>query len=682
MIKNFNEYFALNESTSNEITDSPNFAIDDKLMDELDKKSPKFVCDDAYYAKISRIVCRAFEKNGIKTSIYPLLIKINGKEGVLINVGKSHSVACFRNGIEKRIAVFKDFKEDEKENKTLTTVTSKKAGFKGAIDVVVDYLLVINDGNKGGNGVNEAISRDTNNTGDALQKFVKLRLPLLNSDDAMKFAKVMEQTDFMELVAKMTPMHAPYEDFGGDSNILCRVHNHFLEGKQRGEQVIKRICTVLRMTYTGLANNAQWGIDVEHLPFYNICDAYGNVTADVDVNTDEYTGMDIHETPSADNAIGMAQPETVRVVDRAAVIEANVQDLEGKMNFLKRLTDGIADIVKSNGRDTRGYYRNFGEARGLLVTGLAGIGKSYNLAKTIEEKGLKEYRDYYMVGNTTTGSAEMYNILYQNYDSFIIFDDTPNLFNSEMKGSLWKAAMETTETKRRIKNPTGMMKPSEKSDIFYSVGNSTRQERYFREVGKKTPKEKTYFLKKAEERIRKEHTQRDPETHEMVCDIDTTTIQNMAKKEWIEKEKETTPLIPEEFTFNGYVMIITNLNFADFNKVSGSHWAAIQSRFITLQIEPNYVTVWAWLKKKILRIAEDSSIPEKNKMIPTKFVNDFVAHMDDIIAGKYNKGGFEVYGAIDFRRLTNMKKMMENAYDDETYEDFKKQFLDITRIGK
>ena len=36
----------------------------------------------------------------------------------------------------------------------------------------------------------------------------------------------------------------------------------------------------------------------------------------------------------------MSQPETVTVVDRAAVIEANVQDLEGKMNFLKRLTDG------------------------------------------------------------------------------------------------------------------------------------------------------------------------------------------------------------------------------------------------------------------------------------------------------------------------------------------------------
>lgn len=77
-----------------------------------------------------------------------------------------------------------------------------------------------------------------------------------------------------------------------------------------------------------------------------------------------------------------------------------------------------------------------GNATGLIVEGEAGLGKSYNILKTIKESGKKFV---YCSGFTTT--LELYNFLYENRDCIIFFDDSKNIFKSEASLEILKASM-------------------------------------------------------------------------------------------------------------------------------------------------------------------------------------------------------------------------------------------------
>ena len=123
---------------------------------------------------------------------------------------------------------------------------------------------------------------------------------------------------------------------------------------------------------------------------------------------------------------------------------------------------------------------------------------------------MQEYSDYYVVGNVSTGANELYYTFYQYSNSLIIFDDTPELFDSELKISLWKAAIGGNEKERTLTRPFGTVKgssgDSKYDGMFYNVGDMDRQDRYFKEVGKKTREEKAEWLAKEAKRIMKEGT--------------------------------------------------------------------------------------------------------------------------------------------------------------------------------
>ena len=86
----------------------------------------------------------------------------------------------------------------------------------------------------------------------------------------------------------------------------------------------------------------------------------------------------------------------------------------------------------------------------LIVTGVGGIGKSYQITKTIKELGLKENDDYVSINGYMT-PLKLYEIVYENQDKLIIFDDIEGILSNKisiaiLKGLLW----DTGNNKRMV----------------------------------------------------------------------------------------------------------------------------------------------------------------------------------------------------------------------------------------
>lgn len=77
-----------------------------------------------------------------------------------------------------------------------------------------------------------------------------------------------------------------------------------------------------------------------------------------------------------------------------------------------------------------------GNSMGLIVEGCAGLGKSFNVLKTLKESG-KEF--VYCAGFTT--KLELYNYLFENRNKIIFFDDIKSIMNNEEALEILKSAM-------------------------------------------------------------------------------------------------------------------------------------------------------------------------------------------------------------------------------------------------
>ena len=88
-----------------------------------------------------------------------------------------------------------------------------------------------------------------------------------------------------------------------------------------------------------------------------------------------------------------------------------------------------------------------GSNRALIVSGPAGLGKSYNVEKTLEANyGSPDTGDYTIVKGFIRATG-LYRILhtYRNSGNVIVFDDADNILNDEISLNLLKAACDTTE---------------------------------------------------------------------------------------------------------------------------------------------------------------------------------------------------------------------------------------------
>lgn len=89
----------------------------------------------------------------------------------------------------------------------------------------------------------------------------------------------------------------------------------------------------------------------------------------------------------------------------------------------------------------------YGHAKSLLITGLGGLGKSYEVEQALKENN----KEYEMVSGGITTSG-LYEFLFKYNGELIIFDDCDSVFGNLESVNVLKAALDTKPV-RRISRP-------------------------------------------------------------------------------------------------------------------------------------------------------------------------------------------------------------------------------------
>ncbi len=117
-----------------------------------------------------------------------------------------------------------------------------------------------------------------------------------------------------------------------------------------------------------------------------------------------------------------------------------------KMSFLSVVESRDPEVMFDNlTRLTKMVGR--GIQPSLVITGMAGVGKTHLVKETLKQMGLREsYEFVHFKGRTT--AAGLYITLYQNSDKIVIFDDCDSVFKDEDAVNLLKAALDSYDTRR------------------------------------------------------------------------------------------------------------------------------------------------------------------------------------------------------------------------------------------
>jgi Cdc6-like AAA superfamily ATPase len=83
----------------------------------------------------------------------------------------------------------------------------------------------------------------------------------------------------------------------------------------------------------------------------------------------------------------------------------------------------------------------------LVITGMAGVGKTHLVKETLKQMGLRESYDFeHFKGKAT--AAGLYITLYQNSDKIVVLDDCDSVFKDDDAVNILKAALDSYDTRR------------------------------------------------------------------------------------------------------------------------------------------------------------------------------------------------------------------------------------------
>ena len=147
------------------------------------------------------------------------------------------------------------------------------------------------------------------------------------------------------------------------------------------------------------------------------------------------------------NQVLIVDTDTGRVkkLPRTAKTQKAAEDAS-KMSFRSTLEKRDPKIMFENlERLTKMVGR--GIQPSLVVTGMAGMGKTYIIKQTLTDMGLKESTDFvHFKGRATP--AGLFITLYENDDKIIILDDCDSVFKDDDAVNILKAALDSYATRR------------------------------------------------------------------------------------------------------------------------------------------------------------------------------------------------------------------------------------------
>jgi len=83
----------------------------------------------------------------------------------------------------------------------------------------------------------------------------------------------------------------------------------------------------------------------------------------------------------------------------------------------------------------------------LVLTGMAGVGKTHLVKETLKGMGLTESSDFVHFKGRTT-AAGLYITLYNNSNKIVVFDDCDSVFKDDDAVNILKAALDSYDTRR------------------------------------------------------------------------------------------------------------------------------------------------------------------------------------------------------------------------------------------
>ena len=133
-------------------------------------------------------------------------------------------------------------------------------------------------------------------------------------------------------------------------------------------------------------------------------------------------------------------------VDRAEVNAPAISTAPAKMSFMSVLESRDPAVMFGNlERLTKMVGR--GIQPSLVITGMAGVGKTHLVKETLKQMGLTESKEFvHFKGRATP--AGLFITLYQNSDKIVELDDCDSVFKDDDAVNILKAALDSYDTRR------------------------------------------------------------------------------------------------------------------------------------------------------------------------------------------------------------------------------------------
>jgi len=168
------------------------------------------------------------------------------------------------------------------------------------------------------------------------------------------------------------------------------------------------------------------------------------------VKTGEFAGNGVIRTiqllnAERDRQLLMVAPNgRVTRIDSAATTEASA--VSTKMSFLSVVETRDPETMFGNlERLTKMVGR--GIQPSLVITGMAGVGKTHLVKETLKQMGLRESYDFeHFKGKAT--AAGLYMTLYANSDKIVVLDDCDSVFKDDDAVNILKAALDSYDTRQ------------------------------------------------------------------------------------------------------------------------------------------------------------------------------------------------------------------------------------------
>ena len=134
--------------------------------------------------------------------------------------------------------------------------------------------------------------------------------------------------------------------------------------------------------------------------------------------------------------------------------------------------------------------------------------------------------------------------------------------------------------------------------------------------------------------------------------------------EWNKHEEEREPLMPNKFKYKGVVIIISNDTRDMFKKEVGvGNWNAIVDRMRSFDLHPMAESIWAVIKKILLKERDESEekLPSKMCMIPRDMIDEFIkeyrTNSNVVLYELTNTPKWSIYIDVPLSQLQDAQKL-------------------------